>query len=166
MSADKPGILQLKDSSDSEIRTQDLKKGNWSITDRKIMMRTELNDFLAMKRPGIKPIKQIELATKWRHLVPREYQNDVCPIPPQDLIARYKSDKNKKDGTVKLKEERMTVIQLKVELTKCNLPKGGVKKILVKRLQDALAKATTNTAQNNISNNKEKTNEETVDTQD
>ena len=60
----------------------------------------------------------------------------------------------------------MTVAQLKVELTKLNLPTNGVKKILVKRLQDALAKATTNTAQNNISNNEEKINEEIVDTQD
>ena len=30
--------------------------------------------------PGIKPMKQVELATKWRPLVPVEYQDDICPI--------------------------------------------------------------------------------------
>ena len=47
----------------------------------------------AMPAPGIKPIKQMELATKWRPLVPDEYQDDICPIPPREVTMKFKDSK-------------------------------------------------------------------------
>ena len=77
-------------------------------------------------KPGIKPIKQIELATKWCPLVPEEFQDNVCPIPSQDVIDQFKTDKNKKKGQPKkTKYKKMKVDGLKNELRKLILPVTG-----------------------------------------
>ena len=65
MSADKPGIMELKDSTDSVVRVQDLRRGNLSDADRVAGLTRALLTIQPMKKPGLKPIKQIELATKW-----------------------------------------------------------------------------------------------------
>ena len=105
MEHSKPGILKLKDLSDSNIRTQDLRKGNIQVEERKRLLQNALTNLKEIRKPGIKPIKQIELATKWQPLVPEEYQDDICPIPHPDIVAKYKNEKkghnNNKDEVLK-----------------------------------------------------------------
>ena len=43
--------------------------------------------------PGIKEIKQVELYTKWRKLIPEQFQNIICPKPADDIIKRVKKNK-------------------------------------------------------------------------
>ena len=59
MSADKPGIMELKDSTDSVVRVQDLRRGNLSDADRVAGLTRALLTIQPMKKSGLKPIKQI-----------------------------------------------------------------------------------------------------------
>ena len=49
---------------------------------------------------GLVPIKQVDLFTKWRHIVPFQYKDIVCPEPPQHIKEKAEKDrnKNKKSG--------------------------------------------------------------------
>ena len=74
---------------------------------------------------------------KWRPLVPIKFQDDVCPIPPPDVVSKYKDSKkqntsttNNNDGIVHqttetTKYNKMMVAQLKVELRNLNLSTKG-----------------------------------------
>ena len=170
MSHDKPGIIELKDSTDSEVRVQDLTKGSMEKGERISALKKALKEVAKITRPGIKPIKQIELATKWRPLVPKEYQDDVCPIPPAELVEKYKKDKgnaNQKktseiqnDNSNKDIIQKMTVKQLQTELVKRKLPKTGLKAVLVQRLRDAIQREkskSNNTKTDNAQNNEKET---------
>ena len=145
MYEDQPGILELKDSTYSDVRIQNLTKGNWSPADRKKLIIKTLTEMQPMTPPGIKPIKQIELGTKWRPLVPEEFQDDVCKIPPRELVKKYKKDK-RSSNTVNTSNqngeksplEKMKVPELRDALKKLKLPSSGNKPVLVQRLQKAL----------------------------
>ena len=78
---DRPGILEHKDSSDSAACTQNLRKGIWSDDERKKMIKEFLQEMEPMTPPGIRQIKKNELYTKWRPLIPEQYQDDLCPKP-------------------------------------------------------------------------------------
>ena len=48
--------------------------------------------------PGLREIKQVELFTKWRKFVLAEFQDEICPKPPDEVIAsvqKTRSDNNK-----------------------------------------------------------------------
>jgi hypothetical protein len=54
--------------------------------------------------PGMKPIKQVELCTKWRKFVPAEFQDKICPKPTDEVLAsvqEYRSKKNKERNAQK-----------------------------------------------------------------
>ena len=90
MNHNEPGMLQLQDSIDSEVRTQNLKKGNSEPGEQIRLLKEALENITQMKAPGIKPIKQVELAKKWRPLVLDEYQDDICPIPSSEIMMKFK----------------------------------------------------------------------------
>ena len=46
--------------------------------------------------PGIPEIKIIELGTKWRVHVPPMYQDITCPRPSDEVLSKFKSEKNSK----------------------------------------------------------------------
>ena len=48
------------------------------------------------KAPGIADIKQVELYTKWRKLIPDQYQDIICPKPDDHIIIKVKRDKAKR----------------------------------------------------------------------
>lgn len=73
--------------------------------ERKSLIKNASRNLKQIRKPGIKPIKQIELATKWRPLVPIDFQDDVCPIPHPDVVAKYKQDKKNKRYTTNNKDE-------------------------------------------------------------
>ena len=57
--------------------------------------KKNLSKLVPMKKPGIQPIKQIELGTKWRALVPEEFWDDVCPIPLPELVEKSIMTRNR-----------------------------------------------------------------------
>ena len=79
---DKPCVIELQDSPSSDVSTQNLRKGDWPSEERVRLLKEELVKMKPMKSPGLRPIKVLELAKKWRPLVPEEFQDDLCPIPP------------------------------------------------------------------------------------
>ena len=50
----------------------------------------------AIADPGIPEIKQVELFTKYRRLIPLAFQDITCPDPGEDIMARIKSTRNAK----------------------------------------------------------------------
>ena len=48
------------------------------------------------KAPEISDIKQVELYTKWRKLLPDQFQEDTCPKPTAEILNKVKKDKAKK----------------------------------------------------------------------
>ena len=72
--------------------TREMKKRGTDNTRRQLLM--SVPDVIVP--PGIPEIKQIELGTKCRSHVPVSYQDDICPIPPDDLIKKMKKEKSEK----------------------------------------------------------------------
>jgi hypothetical protein len=54
------------------------------------------NQMVQLEPPGLKEIKIVELATKWRKFVPAELQDEICPVPSQELLNRIKEQRKKK----------------------------------------------------------------------
>ena len=57
--------------------------------------------------PGIKPIKQVELGTKWRKVVPNPFKDDICPVVDEKLIAQVRNDKKLKKSIAKERIEAL-----------------------------------------------------------
>lgn len=70
------------------------------------MLHVIKNQMFCLEPPGLKEIKIVELATKWRKFVPPEYQDEICPIPPQELLNRIKEQrKNKNKARAQAKQQ-------------------------------------------------------------
>ena len=82
-------LLTTKVSYNSNIMsTQKLikiKKG-WSIINRQNYLETMKPSLI--KKPGLSNQKQVHLYSKWRLLIPIEYQDISCPKPSDDVIQR------------------------------------------------------------------------------
>ena len=39
-----------------------------------------------LPEPGLKPIKQVHLYTKWRTVVPHPHKDEICPLPSNEII--------------------------------------------------------------------------------
>ena len=92
-------ILSTKSANNSSTTTQQkllkMKKG-WDIVDRQHYLANVQPK--TIPNPGLSDIKQVHLYTKWRKLVPTEFQDITCPKPNEDVISRIKKDtKTKKD---------------------------------------------------------------------
>ena len=53
-------------------------------------------DLKQLKPPGLKPIKQVELYTKWRPLLPKEVQDMTCPRPSEEVLNLIKAERKMK----------------------------------------------------------------------
>jgi hypothetical protein len=49
-----------------------------------------------LKAPGLRPIKQVELYKKFRPFVPREFWEDTCPRPSDEVLAKVKDESSKR----------------------------------------------------------------------
>ena len=99
------------------------------------MIEEALANVQNIPKTGIRAIKQMELATKWRPLVPEEYRDSIRHIPPKEIIEKYRKEKCKKKGKLaKAKFEKMKVLELKEELRKLKLSTTGLKNELISRL--------------------------------
>ena len=52
-----------------------------------------------MDPPGLRPIKVLELAKKWRPLVPEEFCDDFCPLPTEGIeeFVRRERDRDREN---------------------------------------------------------------------
>ena len=46
--------------------------------------------------PGIPPIKQVELFSKYRALIPESFRDVTCPDPGEDIKKKIRSERNTK----------------------------------------------------------------------
>ena len=102
---DRPCIIELQHSPNSTVSTQDLRKGHWSAEDRVRQLKEELQGMMPMHPPGLRPIKILELAKKWRPLVPEEFQDDLCPLPNAGVmrsVAEEVSNAGINEGEVEM----------------------------------------------------------------
>ena len=56
-------------------------------------------------------IKQVELYTKWKKLVPDQYQDQICPKPDDSILNKVKRDKAK-NAKDKLQAEKQLEAQI------------------------------------------------------
>ena len=57
--------------------------------------------------PEIADIKKVELYTKWRHLIPDQYQNEMCPKPKDNIINKVKKSKSKKAKDKRVEKQQI-----------------------------------------------------------
>jgi hypothetical protein len=79
----------------AETQTLDLKKRR--VTDQETDREQRFDHPVpVLPKPGIRPIKQVELYTKYRPLVPEEYRDSICPKPSDEVMAMVRAEKKDK----------------------------------------------------------------------
>ena len=174
-----PHVLSLRDHVTAAMREQNLRIGPWTDEERRRLIKEDLANMNPMVPIGLRNIKKVELATKWRKFVPTEYQDDICPIPTNEVIESVRKDlskKNKKnrpapditdtatsnniDTDTLIEDETiirgLKVVHLKKQLGMRKLSKQGKKLELIERLIENI--------HTNVSNVNVATNEETATT--
>jgi hypothetical protein len=86
---------------DAEMHQECLRKHGISEEERNRILQEQPTPLYATQ-PGLREIKQVELWSKYRPLVPKEYQDECCPMPCKEVID---SEKNKKNARGKLKRD-------------------------------------------------------------
>lgn len=98
------------DLPDTPTIAQDLLKRGTNTPDRFAKLRTPVIDTITP--PGVPPIKQVELFTKYRALIPEAFRDITCPDPGDEITKKIKSDRNTKQRerkkTKKTEEENKT----------------------------------------------------------
>jgi hypothetical protein len=107
-----------QDDNDAEDREDDVAPRNnrgkavfKSAQDRAPLIKNMLNELQNLEPPGIQPIKQVDLFTKWRKLLKPENQDKTCPKPADDVLEGERTRKRNKTRavTAKKKEGRDSV---------------------------------------------------------
>ena len=65
-------------------------------------MIEELN---TLEAPGLRPIKQVELYSKWGPLLPEKDRLVTCPKPPDEIVQMVKKEKNTKAAISRKKKK-------------------------------------------------------------
>lgn len=91
-----PTVLYTKETDEAPIITLPF------LNNKHVQQQNRLNELKgfvlkSIPAPGIKPIKQVELYTKWRKFVPDSFQDEICPKPSTDIINQVTSDKRQKN---------------------------------------------------------------------
>lgn len=61
--------------------------------ERKVALSKMEEALEVLSPPGIPPIKQVELYTKWGPLVRQEFRDSICPRPSEETMKRVKAGK-------------------------------------------------------------------------
>lgn len=87
--------MRMYEAQGREEKTRDFKKrGKVSHEERVHAMKSTARSKIPF--PGIKEIKRVELATKWRKYVPVQYQEAMCPLVAEEVLTRQKKEKNER----------------------------------------------------------------------
>lgn len=65
-----------------------------------------------MKAPGLREIKQVELYTKYRPLIPEKYRDGLCPQPSDKVMKSVKLDRKEKQNGKRKQNEELTSDQV------------------------------------------------------
>ena len=79
--------LDAKITKETIHKNKDLQKWKLAIADLSPSLE---------KAPEIADIKQVELFTKWRKLIPDSFQDEMCPKLSKEILHKVKRDKAKK----------------------------------------------------------------------
>jgi hypothetical protein len=85
----------------ARIEEEGLRKKGVSEADRDSIL-TQQPTLLYPMKPGLREIKQVELWSKYRPLVPAKFREECCPKPAEGVINR---ERNKKNAKGKLKRD-------------------------------------------------------------
>ena len=106
--------IEKKRTIDSEIVDREkLKKFKKKTTDneRNLWKQDLKSSFPDVEEnTGIAPIKQVELYTKWRPLLPEIYKDEMCPKPDGIIMEKVKNDKKLK-AKAKVNEKKKDVVE-------------------------------------------------------
>ena len=69
-----------------------------------------LQELQPLKAPGLRPIKQVELYSKWGPLLPEEDCLITCPKPKDNIIEMVKKEKATKAAVSRNKKSRSRII--------------------------------------------------------
>ena len=82
------------DLPETQATHQDLLKKGTNTPDRPTLLKSPPLDTLVP--PGIPPIKQVELFSKFRGLIPEAFRDVTCPDPGDEIKGKIKSERNTK----------------------------------------------------------------------
>ena len=96
-------VLLKQDDNDAVIRLDNLMPTRKSRT-AKILNKEQRveaisnmeQNLVQLNAPPLRPIKQVELWSKWRPLIPEEFRDITCPKPCDKIIASIKVEKREK----------------------------------------------------------------------
>ena len=76
---------------------------NATVEDRNVWTQNLKSKFPKIcDNKGLPEIKQVELYTKWRHLLPDEYKDIMCPKPDDNILLRVKKERSEKAKTKRM----------------------------------------------------------------
>lgn len=107
---DNKGTLFRKDDDlpETPVTFQNLMKRGTDTPNRAALLKPPA--LRAIVPPGIPPIKQVELFTKYRGLIPEAFRETTCPDPGEEIKKKIRSDRNAK--------QRERSKKIKLEATK------------------------------------------------
>jgi len=82
--------MNVKEDRDAINKLQNLKKRN--VICRGMDAANEKYKFKQLLQPGLKDIKRVELYKKWHPFVPVEFQDEICPQPPENVIKKVQKE--------------------------------------------------------------------------
>ena len=87
-------LLCLKDNNlpETQETTQDLMKKGTNLPTRPALLKSPILE--SVVPPGIPPIKQVELFSKYRALIPESFRDVTCPDPGEDIKKKITSEQN------------------------------------------------------------------------
>ena len=95
--------MHKKDDNEAPERADDLtpkktnKKAQYRAPEvRASLISNMLCELEKLEPPGLAPIKQVEMYTKWRPLLKPCNQEITCPRPSEDVIQKVKNEQNAK----------------------------------------------------------------------
>jgi hypothetical protein len=83
-------LMQLSTHSEAPFVEQVMLKRGQVRGDKTIVATMEAFELQTLKAPGLCPIKQVELYKKFRPFVHREFWEDTCPRPSDEVLAQVK----------------------------------------------------------------------------
>ena len=88
-------LMSIYEADGREETTQDFKKRGTDFNGARLEVM-QATARLKIDFPGIKEIKSVELATKFRKFVPNEYKDTMCPLVDDEVIARQRKEKKER----------------------------------------------------------------------
>jgi hypothetical protein len=90
--------MQCSTHSEALFVEQAMLKRGQARGDKTRIAAMEAFELKTLKAPGLRP-KQVELYKKFRPFVPREFWEDTCPRPSDEVLAQVKDKSSKKRKT-------------------------------------------------------------------